>query len=575
MQNEVIFAAKNSYRELYSLDNLKLAFNKARKGKTLKLYVVEFENELEKNLLKLHHELITKTYKPRPLQTFILRDPKTRKISKSDFRDRVVHHAVCNIIESLFEKNFISDSFANRKGKGTFNAIERFEKFAVKVSNNHTKTCYVFKADIRHYFETVDHFVLLSILERKIEDKEILWLIKVILSNYQTKEIGKGMPLGNLTSQFFANVYLNDLDQFVKHQLKAKHYIRYVDDFVILDQSYSYLIYCKNEINKFISQELLLKLHPDKSRILKLNDGISFLGMRIFSHHKRIKKKNISRFTRKFKRLRKEYKESKILREKALEHFEGWLAYTSHANTFKYRKHLVRMFNDFFPLELPVPIHHTKKHENFVKKTEESNLLFSVQKTLQLFKKGTTIEEIADLRGIKISTIWNHFANLIKYNQLSLWKVLGKDKAKSILSKIYSENDKLKDIKARLQLDSISYDEINCCLAYVKSKNRKKNVFYHLKWYQQTHCLGKCYFNKNQRKECWRKFDFFQSHNPEMKIKRQDFINLFNDHLTICVLPEKEKIRYISREQFKMIKLHMVKKKKGESVTSPIPLPHK
>ncbi|MBU0532206.1 hypothetical protein KKB44_01805, partial [Candidatus Micrarchaeota archaeon] len=194
-------ASKNIYDALCSYENLELAFKKARKGKTLKLYVIQFESELENNLKQLQLELQTQTYKPRPLETFILRDPKTRKISKSDFRDRVIHHAVCNIIEPFFEKSFIPDSYANRKGKGTFKAIERFEYFARKVSKGFTHTSYVLKADIRHYFDTVDHKILCSILEKKIKDKKVMQLIEIILKNHKTQLQGKGMPLGNLTSQ--------------------------------------------------------------------------------------------------------------------------------------------------------------------------------------------------------------------------------------------------------------------------------------------------------------------------------------------------------------------------------------
>ncbi len=556
------------YGDICSSENIELAFKKARKGKTLKPYVIEFEEELERNLAQLQTELKLLCYKPIPLETFILRDPKTRKISKSDFRDRVVHHAICNVIESFFEKDFINDSFANRKGKGTFNALKRFEQFARKVSKNHSQECYVLKADVRHYFDTVDHAVLIKILERKITDEKVLWLIKVILSNHRTQTDGKGMPLGNLTSQFFANVYLNELDQFVKHTLRARHYIRYVDDFVILDTSPKLLLEYKEKINQFLTTRLLLTLHPDKSRVLRLYDGIAFLGMRVFPHHKRIQKRNIRRFTKKFTILRRKHRDGKILREKALEHFEGWLAYTSHANTFKYRKHLVRMFNDFFPLELPVPVHHTKKHENFVRKGEESSLQFSVQKTLQLFKQEKSIREISRIRAVKESTVWDHLSNLIEFNQLSVWKVLGKEKAKLILSKISSENDSLKIIKSRISNKDITYDEIQCALAYVKSKNRAKHIHHHIKWYKQVHCLRKCFFNKAQRRECAKKFDLLQSNQPDLNLKRDDFIDLFNNHLTICVLPDKEKRGYISWEQFRKIKALVVKKIRG-SVTFP------
>jgi len=545
---------------------LELAFKKARKGKTLKLYVIEFENNLEENLKKLHEELKSKTYKPKPLKTFILRDPKTRKISKSDFRDRVVHHAICNIIEPLFENNFISDSFANRKGKGTFKAVERFEQFARQTSHNFTYPCYILKADIKHYFDTVDHKILCSILKKKIVDNDILNLIRTILNNHKTQQNGKGMPLGNLTSQFFANVYLNQLDQFVKHQLKAKCYIRYVDDFVIIHHNKKILKDYKQKIDPFCKNDLNLELHPDKSKILQLHNGVGFLGFRLYSHHKRIKKKNIKRFENRLCRFKKELQKDKITREKVVESFEGWLAHISHAKTFKYRKHLVKMFNQLFPLGKPIQKQNLVKHQNFLNKSNEASLQFSVQKTLKLYKEKRSIEEMAKLRNVKINTIWNHFANLIEYNQLSVWKLLLPEKVRLVLTAIRSENDKLKEIKSRLN-KNISYDEINCVLAYVKSKNRSKNILYHINWYQKIHCLRKCYLSKKQRGICLDKFNQFVSCNTNLKMKRNDFINLFNNHLNICVLPDKEKKAYLSWKQFQVIKYSVMKIK--EDVTPP------
>jgi len=550
-----------SYSELCSKENLELAFKKARKGKTLKSYVIEFENNLEENMQILYDELTTQTYKPKPLETFIIRDPKTRRISKSDFRDRIVHHALCNIIEPLFEKSFIFDSFANRKFKGTLKAIERFDKFARDVSKNFIRDCYVLKADIKHYFDTVDNAVLLTILKKRISDEKILNLIKIILNNHSTN--GKGMPLGNLTSQFFANIYLNELDQFVKHKLKAKYYIRYVDDFVILSKSVGVLSNYKTEIEMFLEQKLNLILHPDKSRILKLKNGVGFLGMRLYPHHKRIIKKNLKRFDRRLSDFRQDFNSGKAEREKIVECLEGWLVYISYANTFKYRKHLIRNFNQQFPLTKDEP-NNISKHQNFIKKVEDSSIIFSVQKTHYLWKKGRNIKQIAIEREIKESTVWSHFANLIEYNQLSVWKLFGKEKAKIILSKIYTEHDKLKDTKTRLNDSSITYDEISCCLAYVKSKNRTKNILHHINFYKKVHCLRKYYFNKKQRSICAEKFDLLISSNPDMKIKRKDFIELFNTHLNICILSEKEKVTYISWKQFQLIKSYAISKSKKQ-----------
>ena len=200
----------------------------------------------------------------------------------------------------LFEKIFIYDSYANRKGKGTLKAIERFDEFKRKISRNGRLLKYSYKdndaigwclkADIKHYFEEVNQEKLIDIIKEKIADEKTLWLIKTILENHQTREKGIGMPLGNLTSQFFANIYLNELDQYVKNVLRVKYYIRYVDDFVILHNSKETLQAYKYYIDSFLRNNLLLTLHPDKSKIIPLRKGITFLGLRIFYHHKTLKK---------------------------------------------------------------------------------------------------------------------------------------------------------------------------------------------------------------------------------------------------------------------------------------------
>lgn len=538
-------------------DNLELAFKKARKGKTTKDYVLEFETDLENNLRHLQNQLLLQTYHPQPLKTFILRDPKTRTISKSTFRDRLVHHALCNIIEPFFEKNFIFDSYANRRGKGTLKAVERFDHFKSIVSRNNTRTCFVLKGDIRKYFDNVDHRILLEIVKRKISDLRVLWLIEIILANYlkdDTSLFQKGMPLGNLTSQFFANVYLNELDQFVKHELKIKYYIRYVDDFVILHQSKDILEEYQSKIELFLRERLKLTLHPEKSRILILDLGIPFLGFRLFSHHRLIQVKNIRKFSRKFAKLQEQFKEGVVEQEKLVETFDGWLAYVSHANTHKYQQEILQRYNHDFllkPLLSPLPL---KKHENFAQKIEKSTLQFSVQKTLFFLKRGFSLSQIAERRKIKESTVWGHCANLIEHHQYSLKKIISHDKIAVIKSKISSEKDTLKEIKCRLVNNPITYDEINCVLASVKCNNKSKSILQLIRWYQQTNCFRKCYFAKRQREQCRIKFEHFAATQPLLKMKRKDFLDIFNNYLTICVLPEKEKLNYLSWEKFKIIK---------------------
>jgi retron-type reverse transcriptase len=337
---------KNLYSEIWNMSNLLLAWRKARKHKTKKPYIIEFEKDVIGHLFDIYQELKDFTYLPRPLTSFILRDPKTRKISKSDFRDRIVHHALCNIIESIFDRGFIYDSCANRKGKGTLFALKRFEKFLRIVSKNNTHPCFILKADIRHYFQEVDHDILINIISRKITDNNVLKLIRKILNNCsmggrsqsKLQDFTKGMPLGNLTSQFFANVYLNELDYFIKHKLKAKYYIRYVDDFVILHSSKSQLSIWKQEIDDFLKNRLKLELHPDKSRIIPLPRGIDFVGFRNFYYFKLLRKRNIKSILSKVVK----YKNGYIPKEKMLEIFQGWNAYASWANSLKLRRDVVK-----------------------------------------------------------------------------------------------------------------------------------------------------------------------------------------------------------------------------------------
>ncbi len=348
-QKEKKMENKDLYQNLISLSNLFLAYKKAKKGKSKKPYVLEFIKDLPKNLKDLNLELSSQTYRPKPLTTFIIRDPKTRKISKSDFRDRIIHHALVNILEPIFDKSFIFDSYANRKTKGTLKAIQRFDKFKRKVSKNNTINCYVLKADIRHYFENVDHEILIKIIKRKVKDEKIIWLIKQILNNFNSETIGKGMPLGNLTSQFFANVYLNELDKFIKHKLRIRYYIRYVDDFVIFHKSKDKIERYKSTINKFLNANLNLELHQGKSKVLSLNQGITFLGFRNFYNHKLLKKTNIRKIKSKITLFENQLKQNLINYDKIYSSFESWLAHAMHANTIKLRKSFIEDFENKFP----------------------------------------------------------------------------------------------------------------------------------------------------------------------------------------------------------------------------------
>jgi retron-type reverse transcriptase len=542
------------FSHLCSLENLNHAFEKARRRKTLKPYVIAFEKNLTKNLAQLREELLTQKYRPLPLQTFIIRDPKTRKISKSDFRDRIIHHAICNIIEPSIDKHFIHDNYANRKGKGTLKAVERFNLLKRKASRNQTRTCYVLKADVKHYFETVDHQILLDILRRTITDEQILTLIATIIANYKTDRPGKGMPLGNLTSQFFANVYLNELDQYAKHTLKVKHYIRYVDDFVILSDRKDELEALRTKINLFLQERLALALHPDKSKIITLQRGIGFLGFRIFPHHRLLRRKNMLKFHRKMSAFRQEYQQGEVDRETVVAALQGWLAYAEHGNTYKYRRQILHDFNQYFTPQPPKASEQEKKPRPFEKKIQVAERPFTVQKTLLLFKKGKTPPQIAEQRGIKEGTVWEHLANLIEHHQLQLSRIIPKDRTHQIIKHIHDENDTLKDIKSRIGDPTITYNEIACVLASKRSRNGKLIIKKLVQWYQRTNCERKCFMRPEQIAICNKKFEQLTAANPSLTMKKREFLDLFNNHLTICVLPEQQKRRPMTWREFLILR---------------------
>lgn len=345
---------KHLWEKFCAFENLQESYKKARKYKSSAPAVIEFEKHWQLNLLMLKKELESKTYKPLPLRKFVLRDPKTRIICVSNFRDRIVHHALVNVLQPIFEPRFIHDSYASRKGKGNTPALNRFDHFKRKITRNgklvhearnkNQVIGFALKCDIKHYFETVDHEVLLQILASRVNDEGVLLLARKILENYKTDLHGKGMPLGNWTSQWFANVYLNELDKFIKHVLKAKYYIRYVDDFVILHHSKKTLHYYESRIFEFL-KSLKLELHPNKCKIIPLVRGVSFLGFRVFYYHKLVRKRNVLKLKKRSSELLDDYEIGKSGMNEMLEVMYGWNAYAMHGNTYKLRKNLVSELN--------------------------------------------------------------------------------------------------------------------------------------------------------------------------------------------------------------------------------------
>lgn len=267
-----------SYNNIISPENLLLAWQEFLLGKKHKADVQEFQRNLMDNIFDLYRNLKEKTYKHSTYHAFNISDPKPRNIHKASVRDRLLHHAIYRILYPHFDKLFVHDSYSCRVNKGTHKAMERFKNFSGKVSKNNTKTCWILKCDIRKFFASIDQEILLQTLNKKIEDKDVVLLLgKVIKSFHSTKE-GKGLPLGNLTSQLLVNIYMNKFDQWIKHKMKVKYYIRYADDFVVFNQNKNYLLELITKIGDFLEEELKLSLHPDKVFVKTYSSGVDFLG---------------------------------------------------------------------------------------------------------------------------------------------------------------------------------------------------------------------------------------------------------------------------------------------------------
>jgi len=355
----------HKFEEIISIDNLLLAWKEFVVGKKSKPDVQIFARNLMDNILALHEDLANKTYAHGGYKSFFINDPKRRHIHKASVRDRLVHHAVYRILYPFFDRTFIGDSYSCRLEKGTHKAINCFRAVAYQVSKNHTKTCWVLKCDIKKFFASIDHQILIEILQEYIPDENIVWLLKNIIGSFRTdvecpplqtrnpserrmrrrggvdchrldplplplREGEKiGLPLGNLTSQLFANIYMNVFDQWVKHKLKARHYIRYADDFVFLSGDEIYLKNLIPMIRDFLSLRLRLTLHPDKIFLKTLASGVDFLGWVNFKDYRVLRNKTKHRMF------------SRIKENPTPETLQSYLGLLGHGDTFNVRERLL------------------------------------------------------------------------------------------------------------------------------------------------------------------------------------------------------------------------------------------
>lgn len=335
------------FAKISSFDNLDDAWHKARRGKRTKPAVAAFEYNAEGELLQLQRELQSKSYRPGSYRSFIIHDPKKRKISAAPFRDRVVHHALCNVLEPIYEPKFIYDSYANRVGKGTHRALDRAQAFARRYR-------YVLKCDIETFFPAIDHAILRQILWHHIVCADTRWLMGQILDSGQgilTDEYRmrwfpgddllaairpRGLPIGNQTSQFWANIYLNPLDHFIKRELKCRAYCRYVDDFVLFHDDKQRLHQWQQEIEQFLAT-LRLTIHPEKSVVFPVSNGIPFLGFVLLPTQRRLLKQNVKAFLRRFRGQRRAIRQGEAVWADVKPSLVSWNAHAAHGNTWHLR----------------------------------------------------------------------------------------------------------------------------------------------------------------------------------------------------------------------------------------------
>jgi len=290
----------NVFDDIISCENLIKAWREFKKGKIKKKDIQLFDFYLEENIFSLHEDLQNKKYINEPYTAFYVYDPKRRHIHKAQVRDRVVHQAVYRVLYKIYDKNFIHDSYSCRLEKGTHKGVKRLEEYICKESQNYSRNVWILKCDISKFFDSIDHNILKRILFEKSLDNDTKWLIEQIIKSFE-KLPDKGLPLGNVTSQLFSNIYLNKFDQFVKHKLKAKYYIRYCDDFVIISKDKKYLELLLIQIADFLKYELNLSLHPRKVEIRKSSQGIDFLGYVVLPHYKILRTNTKKRILRRIK----------------------------------------------------------------------------------------------------------------------------------------------------------------------------------------------------------------------------------------------------------------------------------
>lgn len=333
------------FEDLISTERLFEAWFEFRKGKTNRKDVQEFGRHLEKNIFRLHRELAQKKYKHSPYSDFFIQDPKVRHIRKACVRDRLVHQSIYTALTGIFEPRFIHDLYSSRLGKGTHAGVNAVTRMTLKMSKNFTQPCWALKCDIKKFYDTVDHSVLCKHLEKTIKDEAAMWLVREVIESFHTEGTqGKGLPIGNLTSQIFTNIYLNELDQFVKHELQVKHYARFADDFVLLAESKRPLEEKLSCIGQFLKEKLKLELHPKKVDIRPLHQGIDFLGYVTLPYHRVLRTKTKRRMFRKLSERLCQFFNGEIASDSLTQTMQSYFGMMTHADTFELKSKIKNQF---------------------------------------------------------------------------------------------------------------------------------------------------------------------------------------------------------------------------------------
>jgi len=333
------------FARIVSAESLFNAWRLFRRGKGQRKDVQLFERHLEKNIFELHRELVSKTYQHSAYSSFFIHDPKVRHIRKACVRDRLVHQAVYTVLTEIFEPRFIHHLYSSRIGKGTHKGVLALKSATLKVSKNNSRRCWALKCDIRKFYDSVDHKTLLSLIARTVKDDDTNWLLQQVVRSFHFEGApGKGLPIGNLTSEVFTNIYLNEFDQFIKHKLRQKHYLRFADDFLTLSPNRSELQRALPEMKSFLSERLKLELHPNKVIMRALEQGIDFLGYVTFPYHRVLRTKTKQRMTRKLSQRLDAYFEGTIDDYSMNQSLQSYLGVLSHADTFKLEQQIRNVF---------------------------------------------------------------------------------------------------------------------------------------------------------------------------------------------------------------------------------------